>query len=389
MGAPPVFTSRPGAVADHCRSCHEPGLELVLDLGLQPVADWLVRPDHPDSDASSYPLTLMMCRRCLLLQLAAFDGEEGVRGHRHESSLSSTRAAHASASATGQNRCLSLGTARVAGVVVEEDGGGGGVARALGARGVRVVAADRCAPRIADVVVANHSLAHSPDLRRAVTELVALLVPGGSVAVEFHHGARMLMGTQFDLICHPHRLYLSLAALVEAFEQHGFSLSEAAELPVHGGSVRVYAREGHRTAGATMARLLAVERDELSSLRQFAGRVNGASKRVRTFLEQARAVGKTVLGYGAPSRASTLLNHCQVTRELLPATVDRSIAKQGWALPGCRVPIHSPSLLSDVKPDFVLVLAWTLAEEIMDQMAHVRSWGGRFVVPLPEFRVLP
>jgi len=138
-----------------------------------------------------------------------------------------------------------------------------------------------------------------------------------------------------------------------------------------------------------MERLLAVERDELSSLRRFAGRVNDASKKVRTFLKQARADRKTVLGYGAPSRASTLLNHCQVTRELLPAIVDRSIAKQGWALPGCRVPIHSPSLLSDVKPDFVLVLAWTLAEEIMDQMAHVRSWGGRFVVPLPEFRVLP
>jgi len=386
MGAPPVFPSRPGAVAGQCRSCHEPGLELVLDLGLQPVADWLVRADHLDSDASSYPLTLMMCRRCVLLQLAAFDGEEGIRGHRHESSVSSTVAEHDSAWAEEMMHRLGLGPTSV---VVEADDGGGGVARALGARGVRVVASDRCAPRSADVVVANHSLAHSPDLRRAVTELVALLIPGGSIAVEFHHGARMLMGTQFELICHPHRLYLSLAALVEAFGQHGFGLSEPAELPVHGGSVRVYAEEGPRASGATMGRLLAVERAELSSLRQFAGRVNDASKKVRTFLEQARADGKTVLGYGAPSRASTLLNHCQVTRELLPATVDRSIAKQGWALPGCRVPIHSPSLLSDVKPDFVLVLAWTLAEEIMDQIAHVRSWGGRFVVPLPEFRVLP
>jgi hypothetical protein len=113
------------------------------------------------------------------------------------------------------------------------------------------------------------------------------------------------------------------------------------------------------------------------------------SANVRSFLTQARAEGKKVLGYGAPSRASTLLNHCQITRDLLPATVDRSPSKQGWALPGCRVPIHPPSLLAELKPDFVLILAWTLAEEIMDQMSEVRSWGGRFVVPLPDLKVLP
>src|SRR5262245_50907775 len=309
MGAPPVFPSRPGPVAGQWRACPVPGLELVLDLGLQPVADWLVRAEHLDSDASSYPLTLMMCRRCVLLQLAAFDGEEGIRGHRHESSVSSTVAEHDSAWAEEMMHRQGLGPTSVA---VEADDGGGGVARALGARGVRVMAADRCAPRSADVVIANHSLAHSPDLRRAVTELIALLVPGGSVAVEFHHGARMLMGTQFDLICHPHRLYLSLAALIEAFAQHGFSLTEATEVPVHGGSVRVYAREGHRAAGAAMEQLLAVERDALSDHRRFADQVNDGSTKVRTFLEQARAEGKTVLGYGAPSRASTLLNQCKV-----------------------------------------------------------------------------
>jgi hypothetical protein len=117
--------------------------------------------------------------------------------------------------------------------------------------------------------------------------------------------------------------------------------------------------------------------------------VEVSSAKVRAFLAQARADGKKVLGYGAPSRASTLLNHCQVTPELLPATVDRSTSKQGWALPGCRVPIHPPSFLAEEKPDFVLILAWTLAEEIIDQMSEVRSWGGRFVVPLPDLKVLP
>jgi C-methyltransferase C-terminal domain/Putative zinc binding domain/Methyltransferase domain len=390
MSTTPVPSLPARNVAGRCRSCHEPGLELVLDLGVQPVADWLVLPDAPPSDESMYPLTLMMCRRCVLLQLAGFEGEEHVRGHRHESSISSTVAEHDSAWAAEMMHRLGLGPASV---VVEADDGGGGVARALGARAVRVVAPEQCAPRSADVVIANHSLAHSLDLGQAVAELIALLAPGGTVAVEFHHGAKMLTETQFDLICHPHRLYLSVAALVEAFAQHGFSLSDAAEIPVHGGSIRIYAREGNRTPGATVERLLAiecaVELDGVWGPRRFAEKVEAVSTGVRTFLEQARVEGRTVLGYGAPSRASTLLNHCKVTRELLPATVDRSIAKQGKALPGCRVPIHPPGLLADLKPDFVLILAWTLAEEIMDQMSEVRSWGGRFVVPLPDFRVLP
>src|SRR5262245_34709726 len=166
MRTTPVLRGPARHVTGPCRSCQGPGLELVLDLGLQPVADWLVGPDDPPADERKYPLTLMTCRRCVLLQLAAFDGEEDVRGHRHESAVSSTVAAHDSAWAEEMMLRLGLGPASV---VVEESDGGGGVARALGARGVRVATRDQCAPRSADVVIANHSLAHSPDLARAVT----------------------------------------------------------------------------------------------------------------------------------------------------------------------------------------------------------------------------
>jgi hypothetical protein len=250
-----------------------------------------------------------------------------------------------------------------------------------------------CPPRIADVVVADHSLAHAEDLDRAVAELVIPLAPGGTIAVEFHHGARLLRDTQFDLVCHAHRTYLSVAALLRAFGRHGLMISEAAEIPVHGGSVRIYARRGAGKTQATVERLLtaecAVGLDGFVGHRRLAGQVAAAKDKVRLFLCRAHAAGKKVVGYGAPSRASTLLNSCQVTTELLPATVDQSTSKQGWALPGCRVPIHPPSLLAAVKPDFVLILAWTLADEIVNQMSEIRSWGGRFVVPLPEVTVLP
>jgi hypothetical protein len=155
----------------------------------------------------------------------------------------------------------------------------------------------------------------------------------------------------------------------------------------------MYACRGAGPVGASVDRVMAGERavglGGAATPLRLAEQVETASMRIRDFLQQARSAGRTVLGYGAPARASTLLNHCGVTAELLPATVDRSAVKQGRALPGCRVPIHAPSFLAEVKPDYVLILAWTLADEIIEQMSEVRSWGGRFVVPLPDVKVVP
>jgi hypothetical protein len=373
-----------------CRSCGESELERVLDLGLQPVGDWLVEPGAPPESEARYPLVLNFCRRCILLQLAPFAGEERVQGHEHSSAPSSTVEGHDTAWAGEAISRLGL---RQESVVVEAEGGGKGVAHALGRLGMRVVEATEGRPQSVDLVIANHSLAHALDLGRAVADLIGPLAEGGTVTVEFHHAARLLTDTQFDLICHPHRTYLSVAAVVKAFARHGLVCVEADEIPVHGGSVRLYAHRGSGAPGRTVERLMAAEcavgLGDQSYHCGLARRVEVASTRVRGFLEQARSEGRTVLGYGAPSRASTLLNHCGVTTDLLPATVDRSPSKQGLALPGCRVPIRAPGLLTDVKPDYVLILAWTLAEEIMAQLPEVRSWGGRFVTPLPDVNVLP
>ncbi len=390
MKEQPVRSSPPAsAPAARCRSCGELGLERVLDLGFQPVADWLVPPHAPEPEPR-YPLAVDLCPSCVLLQLAPFEHEEQVQGHEHVSAASSTVAKHDAAWAEEAGERIGLGPTSV---VVEAEGGGGGVAAALATQGAQVLAINDCPRGRADLVVANHSLAHALDLDRAIADLISPLAPGGTVTVEFHHAARLLSDTQFDLICHPHRTYLSVAALVKAFARHGLTIIEAAEIPLHGGSVRAYARCGTGSPGPGVTRLLAAERmaglDGVHGHRRLAPQVREASRRVRAFLMQAHADGKRVLGYGAPSRASTLLNHCRITAELLPATVDRSRAKQGKALPGCRVPIDAPSLLGKVKPDFVLILAWTLTEEIMAQLPEVRAWGGRFVVPLPDVKVLP
>lgn len=373
-----------------CRSCGDSPLTRVLDLGHQPVADWLVRADAEPGAEPRYPLTLDLCGRCTLLQLGTFEGEDRVRGHQHTGATSSTVAEHDLAWASELVRRLGLGSSSV---VADDPAGGDGIARALAARGVRMRPLGECPPGRADLVIANHSLAHALDLDRGLKELVAPLRAGGTVAIEFHHGARLLTDTQFDLICHPHRTYLSVMALVKALARRGLRATDATEIPVHGGSVRLYAERGDESVGVTVDQLIAGERalglDGIAGYRSWAQHIEVASAKVRSFLAQAQAEGRTVLGYGAPSRASTLLNHCGVTSAHLPATVDRSTEKQGWALPGCRIPIHPPRLITDLKPDYVLILAWTLADEIMEQMSHVRAWGGRFVVPLPDLKVLP
>jgi len=382
--------SGPGqAAADLCRSCHEPLFDRILDLGLQPVADRLVRADAPASADVPYPLVLVLCRSCMLLQLAPFEGEDKVRGHEDHSAISSTVAAHDGAWASELVQRFRLGPGSL---VAEAEGSGDGVTRALVASGVRVLAAGECTAGSADLVVANHSLAHALDLDQAVTELLTPLAVGGTAALEFHHGARLLTDSQFDTICHPHRTYPSVAALVKALSRHGLDVYEATEIPVHGGSVRIYARQGGSGTAAAVKEIVAGEAmlglDGISRDCDLARHVDTISTKLQAFLARARVDGRTVVGYGAPSRASTLLNYCQLTPELLPATVDQSTAKQGWALPGCRVPIHPPSLLTEMKPAFVLILAWTLADEIMAQLSQVRSWGGRFVVPLPDLRIL-
>src|SRR6266481_3907548 len=216
------------AHAGHCRSCHAPGLERVLDLGVQPVADWLVDPTTPAGAEARYPLALDLCRACALLQLAEFPGEEGVDGHVHSSAVSTMIAAHDAA--------------------------------------------------WADEAVARLNLKPG----RVVMEAA-----GGAVAVEFHHAARLLTETQFDLICHPHRTYLSVAALVRAFARHGLTTLDAAEIAVHGGSVRMYACRGAGPVGASVDRVMAGERavglgGSATPLR-LAEQVETASMRIRDF----------------------------------------------------------------------------------------------------------
>lgn len=411
------MTDTPGT----CRACGAAVAHEVVDLGEQPLADLLLEATELPLPEARYPLVVDVCERCWLVQLRDFEGSDRILSeHVHaSSSYSSTLSAHAGRWADEAVERLDLGPGST---VAEVASGDGYLLRNFAERGIAVhgiehvedVAAQATASGVpteralfdvatarrlageglrADLVIGNHNLANAPDLGEAVRAMTMILAPGGTIALEFHHVLHLVQETQFDTLCHPHCSYLSLLSLVPALERNGLMMTDAAEVPVHGGSVRVWATGASTHIGASeAARILDRERaaglDSLDAYAGFAERVETAREGLRAFLEGLRREGRSVAGYGAPVKGNTLLNSCGISRELLPYTVDISPRKQGRFLPGSHLPVHPPSRIDQDRPEYVLILPWTLAEEITSQMAAVRSWGGRFVVPVPEVRVL-
>src|SRR6266699_3426121 len=366
-----VLPERPGAAASsrapHCRFCGSPLSHLVVDLGMSPPCERYLRADQLDELEPFYPLRVHVCDRCLLVQLQQYvSPQEIFSEYAYFSSYSSSWVEHAR---------------RYCELMIDRFG--------LGPRSL--VAEDRRA----DLLVANNVLAQVPDLNDFVAGMRALLAPRGVATVEFPHLARLFEGNQFDTIYHEHFSYFSLLVAERVFGAHGLVAFDVEELPTHGGSLRVYLRHAEddsKPVRPSVAAVAAREADEgfgrLEHYLSFGPRVEATKRRLLSFLIQARDRGRRTAGYGAPGKGNTLLNYCGIRTDLLDYTVDRNPYKQGRYLPGTHVPVHDPSLIARTRPDYVLILPWNLKDEVVAQLAEVRSWGGRFVVPIPEVTVL-
>ena len=206
---------------------------------------------------------------------------------------------------------------------------------------------------------------------------------------------RLMAGNQFDTIYHEHFSYFSFTTVERVFARAELTLFDVEEIPTHGGSLRIYARHAADTDRAVTPRVAELRQreaaaglDTLAPYLAFSGRIRETKRQLLRFLLDAADVGRLVAGYGAPAKGNTLLNYCGVTPDLMPFTVDVSPHKQGLYLPGTRIPIAAPERVVETRPDYLLILPWNLREEIMAQMAFIREWGGRFVVPIPEVTVL-
>ena len=405
-----------------CRFCGAPLSHVFVDLGASPLANSYLEPEDLGKAEPFYPLCVYVCSQCFLVQLPEEERPEAIfSDYAYFSSYSESWLRHAEAYAQAMIERFGFGPGHQVIEIASNDGYllrwfkergipvlgvepaknvaeaaeaagiptlvkffGETTARELVARGTR-----------ADLLVGNNVLAHVPDLNDFVAGLKILLAPAGVLTLEFPHLLRLLEEDQFDTIYHEHYSYFSFATVRKVFAAHGLTLFDVEELPTHGGSLRIYCRhdeDGSQPVGKRVGDLLVREEAArlgcLETYRAFAERVRRVKRGLLRFLIQAKEEGKTVAGYGAPAKGNTLLNYCGVRTDFLDYTVDRSPHKQGRYLPGTRIPIHGPDRLRETRPDYVLILPWNLKEEIVEQMADVRSWGGRFVVAIPEVRIL-
>jgi SAM-dependent methyltransferase len=247
----------------------------------------------------------------------------------------------------------------------------------------------------ADLVVGNNVLAQVADVNSFVEGIHIVLKPGGVCTIEFPHLLKTIAGNQFDQIYHEHFSYFSVLSVEKIFAAHGMRIFDVEELWTHGGSLRIYAchaDDGLHPVEASVSELLHRERraglDRLETYAEFAGQVRATKRKLLSFLIEAKNCGRSIAGYGAPGKGNTLLNYCGIGTDFLDYTVDRNPYKQGKYLPGSHIPIFPPDELAKTKPDYVMILPWNLKDEIANQLAYTRSWGARFVVPIPEVSII-
>jgi hypothetical protein len=401
-----------------CRLCGAPLPEPVFDLGAMPLANAYVTAAQLGQAESYYPLRLLLCPSCGLVQLEAVATSERIFGdYAYFSSYSSTLLTHAERFAGEASQRFSLGAGSLVAEVASNDGyqlryfkeRGCDVLGIEPARNIaRVAGEERGIPTIPRffgrsvarelvdggrrprLLIANNVVAHVPDLNDFLAGLALLLPEDGVLSLEFHHLLPLVVEGQFDIIYHEHFQYYSLGSITTALSRHGLAVFDVHELPTQGGSLRVFARHARGAAHVpSQATASVLEREHAAKLaepetyRALAGLAMAQKLAFLSFLIEAKRAGKSVVCFGAAAKGNTFLNYCGVRGDLVDYAVDSSPHKQGLYLPGSRLSIRAPAAVHETKPDYVVILPWNLRHEISAQMADIRNWGGRFVVASP------
>jgi SAM-dependent methyltransferase len=401
-----------------CRSCGYAELQTVLSLGRTPLANALLTEKELDEPEETFPLELAFCSSCTLVQLTeCVSPEKLFREYVYFSSFSDTMLRHAEELAADLIGSRRLGPESLVVEVASNDGyllqyykragipvlgiePAANVARVAEEKGIPTICNffdETLAERLveegykADVIHAHNVLAHVPDLNGFVTGLRRVLKEDGLVVIEVPYVKEMIDGCEFDTVYHEHVSYFSLSALDALFTRNGLTIQKVERLPIHGGTLRVYA--GHASEREESPLQVLVEEKawgvrDVAFYRGFAARVEQLRDELVTLLRELKAQDKRIAVYGASAKGTTLLNYCGLGRETLDYVVDRSTVKQGLYTPGTHLKIYAPEKLLEDMPDYVLLLTWNFAGEIYEQQAEYRKRGGRFIVPVPSVKVV-
>jgi hypothetical protein len=405
-----------------CRACDAPLNHTFVDLGTAPLCQRHVTPARFSHSESTYPQHVYVCTQCFLVQLPQYVSREEIfdAEYGYFSSYSESWLRHAENYVDKVTGRFGLNSSSSVVEIASNDGyllqyfkqrgvpclgvePAANTAAAALAKGIPTVmrffgidtARDlRAEHGPADLILGNNVLAHVPDINDLVAGMKTLLADRGVITMEFPVLSKLIENNYFDMIYHEHFSYLSFTTVCGLFAKHGITLFDVEDIPTHGGSIRIYGRHsGDDTKPERDSVHLVLEREkalghfELAYYDRFSERVKESKRRILDFLIEAKRAGKSIAAYGAPGKGNTLLNYCGIRTDFIEYTVDRSPHKQGNFLPGSRIPILDPSMIEKTRPDYLFILVWNLKDEVMKQMAHIRGWGGRFVVPLPEVQV--
>jgi len=404
-----------------CRFCAAPLMRVFVDLGMSPPSNAFVTPAQAAEPEEFFPLRTYVCDECHLVQLPQFQTPAQIFSeYPYFSSYSTSWLVHVENYARSMRERFSLDSTSL---VIELASNDGHLLKFFRDAGIEVLGIEPAANvaavarsngvstlteffgrklarklvaggRLANLVVANNVLAHVPDLNDFVGGVAELLAPSGVVTFEFPHLARLIEAGEYDTIYHEHFSYFSLICVKKILAAHQLRVFDVEALPTHGGSLRVFAAkpESRFTETANVQRILEDERaagfETGTAYDDFESRVKESKRAFVAFLRDAAARGKYVAGYGAPAKATTLLNYCGVGTDLVAFTADKNPYKQGKLIPGVHIPIYPPEKIFEAKPDYVVIFPWNIRDEITQQMADIRGWGGQFVIPIPEAQVL-
>ncbi|MUG98022.1 methyltransferase domain-containing protein [Scytonema sp. UIC 10036] len=404
-----------------CRFCGVALKHTFVDLGMSPLCESYVSLEQLNQMEPFYPLHVCVCDRCFLVQLQEYVSPQDIFSeYAYFSSYSDSWLQHAKnytekviaqfglhassqvveiASNDGyllqyflEKNIPVLGiepAANVAEVAIKK-----GISTVVKFFGKSTASELVASGKQADLLIGNNVLAHVPDINDFVGGAKILLKPQGIITMEFPHLMRLIEENQFDTIYHEHFSYLSLLTVEKIFAHHGLTIFDVEELSTHGGSLRIYAKQAEDTSKPISPRVIELRAKEeaagftnIKNYFSFGEKVKETKFKLLEFLILAKRQGKTIAGYGAPGKGNTLLNYCGIREDFIDYTVDRNPYKQGKFLPGTHIPIFHPDKIRETKPDYLLILPWNLKNEIMSQMAFVRDWGCKFIVPIPEVNV--